>query len=73
MVYPVKNQTPSFLSLMSFAESYDYTTNAQKLNLFPTTLNNATLQWFMGLGGQSIYTWDDMKQAFLKKYQDYSK
>jgi hypothetical protein len=27
----------------------------------------------MGLGGQSINTWDVMKQAFLKKYQDYCK
>jgi hypothetical protein len=27
----------------------------------------------MGLGGNSINTWDEMKQKFLKKYQDYCK
>jgi len=25
----------------------------------------------MGLGGKTISTWDDMKKAFLEKYQDY--
>ena len=25
----------------------------------------------MGLGGRTINSWDGMKQAFLKKYQDY--
>jgi hypothetical protein len=25
----------------------------------------------MGLGGNSIPSWDAMRQAFLKKYQDY--
>jgi hypothetical protein len=25
----------------------------------------------MGLGGGTINSWDEMKQAFLKKYQDY--
>lgn len=47
--------------------------NAQKLKLFPATLKDATLRWFMGLTANSISTWDDMKKAFLKKYQDYVK
>jgi hypothetical protein len=25
----------------------------------------------MGLGGDSIQTWDEMKKVFLRKYQDY--
>ena len=29
--------------------SYDYSSNAQKLKLFPTTLKDAALRWFMGL------------------------
>lgn len=29
------------------------------------------LRWFMGL--QNIRTWDDMKEAFLTKYQEYCK
>jgi hypothetical protein len=35
-------------------ESYDYTTNAQKLKIFPATLKGSTLIWFMGLGVDSI-------------------
>lgn len=31
------------------------------------------LEWFMGLGGKSISTWDDMRTTFLKKYQEYCK
>ena len=50
---------------------YDYTTNPQKLKLFPSTLKGADLNWFMGLGGGTITDWDQMKTAFLKKYQDY--
>jgi len=49
---------------------YDYTTDPQKLKLFPSTLKGA-LRWFMGLGGGVITDWDHMKTAFLKKYQDY--
>ena len=50
---------------------YDYTTDAQKLKLFPSTLKGASLRWFMGLGGGVITDLDHMKAAFLKKYQDY--
>jgi hypothetical protein len=50
---------------------YDYTYEPQKLNLFPSTLKGAALRWFMGLGGGTINSWDEMKQAFLMKYQDY--
>ena len=51
--------------------SYNYLQYAQKLKLFPTTLKDSTLRWFMGLGEPSIRTWDDMKSVFLRKYQDY--
>eukprot|EP00253_Pinus_taeda_P015703 PITA_15703 len=50
---------------------YDYNTDPQKLKLFPSTLKGATLRWFMGLGGGVINNWDQMKERFLKKYQDY--
>jgi hypothetical protein len=50
---------------------YDYTSEPQKLKLFPSTLKGAALRWFMGLGGGTINSWDEMKQAFLTKYQDY--
>lgn len=51
--------------------SYDYTSDAQKLKLFPITLKGETLRWFMGFGYASIRTWNDMKEMFLSKYQDY--
>ena len=47
---------------------YDYTTNPQKLKLFPSTLKGAALRWFMGLRGGVINNWDQMKKSFLKKY-----
>eukprot|EP00253_Pinus_taeda_P022314 PITA_22314 len=50
---------------------YDYTIDPQKLTLFPSTLKGAALRWFMGLGGGVINNWEQMKESFLKKYQDY--
>jgi hypothetical protein len=38
--------------------SYDYVLDAQKLKLFPSTLNNFELCWFMGLSRDYIHTWD---------------
>jgi hypothetical protein len=51
--------------------SYNYVDDAQKLKLFPTTLKDSALRWFMGLEDYSIRSWEDMKSTFLKKYQDY--
>jgi hypothetical protein len=51
--------------------SYDYTSNAHKLKLFPATLKGNALRWFMSLGEHVITSWDQMKQKFLNKYQDY--
>jgi hypothetical protein len=51
--------------------SYDYTTTAQKLKLFPTTLKGNALRWFMSLGVENISTWGQMRLLFLNKYQDY--
>ena len=53
--------------------SYNYIDDAQKLKLFPATLKNVSLRWFMGLGEYTIRSWDEMKKTFLKKYQDYCK
>ena len=35
-------------------QTYDYTDDEKKLKLFPSTLKDATLHWFMGLPGDSI-------------------
>jgi hypothetical protein len=47
--------------------------DAQKLKLFPGTLKDSALRWFMGLGESGIRSWKAMKDIFLKKYQDYCK
>ena len=53
--------------------SYTYINDAQKLKLFPATLKDVALRWFMGLGEYTIRAWEQMKSSFLKKYQDYCK
>ena len=53
--------------------SYNYLQDAHKLKLFPSTLKDYALTWFMGLGEYSIKTWEDMKTTFLQKYQEYCK
>jgi hypothetical protein len=50
--------------------SYNYLQDAHKLKLFPATLKDSALCWFMSLGEYSIRSWEDMKTKFLKKYQD---
>ena len=51
--------------------SYVYTSNEKKLNLFPGTLKDNALQWFMKLGGETVTTWEQMNYVFLGKYQEY--
>ena len=84
---PMKNISPSVLPcfhgtvtedpyefLFEFdilCRSYDYTSIEQKMKLFPATLKENTLPWFMSLGGETITTWEQMKQVFLGKYQEY--
>ena len=53
--------------------SYNYLQDAHKLKLFPATLKDSALRWFIDLGEYSIKTWEDMKTAFLWKYQEYCK
>jgi len=50
--------------------TYDYTEDEKKLKLFPSTLKDAALRWFMGLPGNNITTWAHMQQAFNTKYRD---
>jgi hypothetical protein len=53
--------------------SYNYSDDAQKLKLFPATMKDSSLRWFMSLGENTILSWDQMKDTFLRKYQDYCK
>jgi len=48
----------TFLSdFVVICQTYDYAEDRQKLKLFPSTLKDATLRWFMGLPGNRITTW----------------
>jgi hypothetical protein len=49
---------------------YNYLQDAHKLKLFPTTLKDSALIWFMGLGEFGIRSLEAMKDIFLKNYQD---
>ena len=53
--------------------SYDYVIEQHKLKLFLATLKIKELRWFMGLGGDNIVTWAQMKKVFLDKYQEFFK
>ena len=53
------------------SRGYDYNTDPQKLNFFPSTLKGTDLCRFMGLGGGTINNCDKIKNTFLTKYQDY--
>jgi hypothetical protein len=52
---------------------YNYSDDAQKIKLFPTTMKDLALRWFTILGENTILSWDQMKDTFLWKYQDYCK
>jgi len=51
--------------------TYGYTDDEKKLKLFPSTLRDATLCWFMGLPRDNNTTWPQMQQDFNNKYRDY--
>jgi hypothetical protein len=51
--------------------TYDYTTDEKNLKLFPSTLKDSSLRWFMSLEGNCITTWDHMKNTFSERYRDY--
>ena len=51
--------------------SYDYNIDSHRLKIFPATLKEATLRWFMSLGRDTVQTWEDMKIKFLEKYKEY--
>jgi hypothetical protein len=65
-----------YLFLFEFdilCRSYNYSDDTQKIKLFPATMKDSTLRWFMSLGENTILSWDQMKDTFLQKYQDYCK
>jgi len=54
--------TDTFLfEFVVICRTYDYTDDEKMLKLFPSTLKDAKLRWFMGLLGDSITTWAHMQ------------
>ena len=45
-----------FFEFDIICRSFDYNTDANKLKLFPKTLKESTLRWFMGLGANATGT-----------------
>ena len=56
-----KDPATFLFEFVVICRTYDYTYDEQKLKLFPSTLKDATLCWFMGLPRDSITTWDHMQ------------
>lgn len=54
--YGKVNEDPDYFlfEIESLCRSYDYSSYAQKLKLFPTTLKDSALHEFMGLRGRNI-------------------
>jgi len=48
----------------------DFSSDDENLNLFPSTLKDTSLLWFMGLHGNNITTWAEMQEALKNKYKD---
>jgi len=51
--------------------NYDYSSHTQKLKLFPTTIKDDALCWFIGLGTDTMKALDEMRKLFFVKYHDY--
>jgi len=49
--FPIEDLDTFLFEFDVLCRSYDYLSSSQKLKLFPATLKNVALQWFMGLGG----------------------
>ena len=58
---PTKAPNAFLVEFNILCRSYNYNQDGHKMKLFPTTLNDYALRWFMGLEDDSIITWDDMK------------
>jgi hypothetical protein len=66
-----KDPNTFLFKFVFICRTYDYTTDEQKIKLFPSTLKDSALRWFMSLEGNSITTWDQMKNTFSESYRDY--
>ena len=57
----IEDQNKFFFDFDILYRSYDYTSNEEKLILFPATLKDNVLHWFMSPSVEIVTTWDQMK------------
>lgn len=66
-----KDPDSFMLEFVVFSRTYDCVIVDQMLKLFPSTIKDACLHYFMGLPRDNITNWAQMQQAFNKKYKNY--
>jgi len=57
-----------FLEICTTVKIQNFTDDALKLRLFPFSLKDRAKQWLNSLETNSIRSWNQMQQEFLKKY-----
>ncbi|XP_059463451.1 uncharacterized protein LOC132192202 [Corylus avellana] len=62
-----------FLKICSTIEIQGFTEDDLRLRLFPFTLKDKAKRWFYCLSPNTITSWDQMQQTFLKRYFPKSK
>jgi len=67
----IKDPNTFMFEYFVVCRTYGNAFDDQRLKLFLSTLKDATLCWFIGLPGDNITTWTQMKQAFNGEYMDY--
>ncbi len=70
--YGLTNEDPykhldEFLEICTTVKIQNFTDDALKLRLFPFSLKDRAKQWLNSLEANSIRSWDQMQQEFLKK------
>lgn len=62
------NHIDEFLTVCSTLKIQNFSTDALKLLLFPFSLKDKAKHWLSTLPAQSISSWEQLQEAFLKKY-----
>lgn len=71
--YELRNENPykhldEFLEICSTVKFQNFSDDALRLRLFPFSLKDDAKNWLNSLEGNTITTWEQMQQEFLKKY-----
>lgn len=53
--------------------TYYYSSDAQNIKLFTSSIKDSSLRWLMSLDGNISTSWKKMKKQFIEKYRNYCK